>query len=294
MLFGFCIARITTCTMRLVWSTHLTNVSVAIAAQVFVSAGVLLLFIINLIFAQRILRASHPNWAWAKAVSVAFKLYYASIVAMLIALIAATVQSFFTLSHSIRKHDRDVQLVGATYFAVAAFLPIPMVLLRVLLPQKAEHVDKFGEGRFRTKIRVILFSSFLLSFGAAFRAGIAYVPRPQADPAWYDSKACFYIFNFTIEIIVVYLYAVVRVDRRFHIPDGARGPGSYSAGASAPSAIVRIKTEEEFYGDGIADANPGETGDLESGSRPVAATEGIEEEKSADIQGRTPAGSASA
>jgi hypothetical protein len=109
LLFGFCMARITTMTMRLVWCTYSTNIHIAIAAQIFVAAGVILLFIINLIFAQRIVRASHPHWAWAQWFSVAFKVYYASIIAMLVALIFCTVQSFYTLDYNIRRIDRDVQ-----------------------------------------------------------------------------------------------------------------------------------------------------------------------------------------
>ena len=254
MLFGFCMARITACVMRLVWSTHLTNVSIAIAAQVFVAAGVILLFVINLIFAQRILRASHPHWAWAKWFSWAFKLYYISIVVALAALITCTVQSFYTLSHNTRRIDRDVQLFGSTYFAVAAFLPIPLVFLRVILPKKQEHVEKFGEGRFRTKIRILLFSSVILTLGAAFRAGTAYLPRPRNDPAWYHSKVCFYLFDFTVEIIVVFLYVVLRVDKRFHVPNGSHAPGDYSGkniGSEGPerrtSWADRVMDEEQVF-----------------------------------------------
>lgn len=276
MLFGFCMARITACTMRLVWSTHSRNISIAIAAQVFVAAGVLLLFVVNLIFVQRILRASHPHWAWAKWLSVVFKVYYASIVVMLVALITCTVQSFYTLSHNTRRIDRDVQRVGTTYFAMAAFLPIPLVVLRVILPKKVEHVDKFGEGRFRTKIRVLLFSSFILTLGAAFRAGTSYVPRPRNNPAWYHSKACFYIFNFTIEIIVVALYAVIRVDKRFHIPNKAHGPGSYSAGQheepKKPGILDRVNSEEEVFDNAPEEGKDMEkSGDLEAGTAPVTA-----------------------
>ncbi|EKD20033.1 hypothetical protein MBM_01985 [Drepanopeziza brunnea f. sp. 'multigermtubi' MB_m1] len=263
LLFAFCMARIVTCTMRLVWTSNITNVSIAIAAQIFVAAGVILLFIINLIFTQRVLRASHPTWAWTKAFSLTFKLYYVSIVLMLIALIFCTVQSFYTLDSNIRRIDRDVQLVGSTYFAATAFLPLPLLALSFLLPRPG--VEKFGEGRFRTKIYILLFSSFILALGAAFRAGIAYVPRPRNDPAWYHSKACFYVFNFTIEIIVVALFAVIRVDKRFHVPDGSRGPGDYAgrkgrggnmwteeenvdASEHQRGFLDRINTEEETFG----------------------------------------------
>jgi hypothetical protein len=258
LIFGFCMARITTMTMRLVWASYPHNISVAIAAQIFVSAGVLILFIVNLIFAQRIVRASHPHWAWAKWFSIAFKLYYVSIVLMLIALISCTVQSFYTLNHNIRRIDRDVQLVGGTYFAVAAFLPIPLLFLRVIIPDRPP-IEKFGHGRFRSKIIILLFASVLLTLGAAFRAGINYVPRPSTKPAWYHSKECFYLFNFTIEIIVVALYAIVRVDKRFHIPDGSHGPGDYigisKSGAERRTSFAdRVLDEEQVFGGGSAEA----------------------------------------
>lgn len=134
MLFGFCMARIIACSIRLAWSTHPHNISVAIAAQIFVAIGVILILIINLIFAQRIVRASHPHFGWATWFSWAFKLYYVSIVLMITALVTCTVQSFYTLSNNTRRIDRDVELVGTTYFAVAALLPTLLVLLRVVIP----------------------------------------------------------------------------------------------------------------------------------------------------------------
>ena len=268
LIFGFCMARITTMTMRLVWASHPKNISVAIAAQIFVSAGVLILFIANLIFAQRIVRASHPHWAWAKWFSIAFKLYYVSIVLMLAALITCTVQSFYTLSHNTRRIAHDVQLVGGTYFAVAAFLPIPLMFLRIIIPDRPP-IEKFGHGRFRSKIFILLFSSILLTLGASFRAGVNYVPRPSNDPAWYDSKACFYIFNFTIEIIIVALYAILRIDKRFHIPDGSHGPGDYAgisgSGVERRSSFAdRVLDEEQVFGDGSAEALGKRRGDLET------------------------------
>jgi hypothetical protein len=272
MLFGFCMARTTACTMRLVWSTHQTNIAVGIAAQIFVSAGVILLFVVNLIFTQRVLRAYHPQWAWANWLSVTLKIYYASIIVMLITLIIGTVQSFYTLSENTRRIDHDIQLVGSTYFAVAAVMPIPLMTLRVILLKKAEHVDKFGEGRFRTKIRVLLFTSFILTLGAAFRAVTAYLPRPQDNPAWYHSKTCFYLFDFTIEIIVAYLYAVIRVDKRFHIPDGVYGPGAYSAGQKPKVGILdRVLAEEKVFDDEPAERADDKTSDLEAGTESATA-----------------------
>lgn len=241
LLFGFCMARIVTCIMRLVWTAHLTNINIAIAAQIFVSAGVLVLFIVNLIFTQRIIRATHPSLGWAKTFLWAYEALYACIILMLAAIITCTIQSFFTLSTNTRRIDRDVQLVVATSFATAAFLPIPLILISIIFPRNVR-IENFGTGRFRTKIFVLLFSSVILTLGAAFRAGIAYKPHPRDDPAWYDSKACFYLFNFTIEIIVVTLYAAIRVDKRFHVPNKSHGPGDFSRA----TLLTKAKQQQSF------------------------------------------------
>jgi len=74
------------------------------------------------------------------------------------------------------------------------------------------------------------------------------MPRPIANPAWYHSKACFYIFNFTIEWTVVALYALIRVDRRFIVPDGSSAPGHYSGRTE-----IVVLSEEEVFDDDKSD-----------------------------------------
>jgi hypothetical protein len=53
------------------------------------------------------------------------------------------------------------------------------------------------------------------------------------------------MFNFGVEILTVYLYAIMRVDRRFHIPDGARGPGSYERQQELSESSTNEKEVEE-------------------------------------------------
>lgn len=257
MMFGFCMARITTCVMRIVWTERLTSIPIAIAAQVFVAAGVVLLFVVNVIFAQRIIRASHPHSGWHPLFSKAFIMIYVLIVMTLIMLITAVVQSFYTLNKNTKRIDRDIQLYGQTFYTIVAFLPIPLVLGGLAIP-RTTRVEKFGSGRFRSKIYILLLSSALLTLGAAFRVGTNYkTPRPRNDPAWYHSKACFYIFNFTVEIIVVYLYVALRVDTRFYVPDGARRAGDYSRKnikadektTEEGEMMGRIMSEEEVFDD---------------------------------------------
>lgn len=272
-IFGFCMARISAMCLRIAWAKNPTNISLAIAAQVFVSAGVVLLFVINLLFTQRIIRAQHPHFGWHKALNIIGKLYIASIVVALIALIVCTVQSFYTLSKNTHRIDRDVQLFGSTYFAVSAFLPIPMLIIGLVIPRRVR-VDKFGSGHFRTKFYVLFCSAALLTLGSAFRTGIAYKPRPFSNPAWYHSKACFYLFNFTIEIIVVYLYILVRVDKRFHVPDKSHGPGDYSRAnlqkGTHEGPNGRANNEEEVFDEASGEHEGAdlEKGDLQSGRIP--------------------------
>ncbi|KAL9109508.1 MAG: hypothetical protein Q9227_005843 [Pyrenula ochraceoflavens] len=256
-LFGFCMARIATYTMRIVWACYPHNVNIGIAAQVLVVAGVILLYIINLIFAQRILRAAHPHFGWHKAVSRVFMLLYVLVIVMLLMVVPATVYSFFTLDQHRRNQMRDLQLTSSTYYMFVSFLPIPMIAFGLLLPRNTR-VEKFGQGRWRTKIRILLLSSTLLCLGAAYRTGTSFkTPRPIAHPPNYYSKAAFWCVNPGVEIIVVWLYIIVRVDRRFHVPNGSKGPGWYSgavteAGArekseGGHSSESRIIPEEELF-----------------------------------------------
>jgi len=268
-LFGFCMARTVTCVMRVVWLTRPTSVPIAIAANVFVNAGIVIIIIINLIFTLRILRAQHPDLGWHRTAKWVFGAYLASIVLNLAMLITSIVQQVYTLDRHIRDIDHDLQVVGATYNTVAAFLPIPLVALSALAPRtNGRPTEKFGSGRFRTKLNIILLSSALLTLGAAFRAGTSYVVRPRSDPAWYHSKACFYVFNFTLEVIVVFLYVTARVDRRFHVPDGSNGPGEYARGpvsAEKHGSMPHFTTEEEFL-DGAEDGDEQGSDRTEHGS----------------------------
>jgi len=228
MMFGFCMSRIVTMIMRIVWSVYPKNVRVAIAANIFVAAGIVLLFVVNLIFAQRILRASHPHFGWHPIVHYGFIAIYVTIVVTLIMLITAVIQSFYTLNGNTKRIDRDIQLYGQTFYAIISFLPIPLVIIGFIIPRK-QNPEKFGIGRWRHKISILLVSTVLLCLGASFRVGANYAggTRPASDPAGYQSKACFYLFNFTVEVAVITLYIVVRVDKRFHVPDGSHGAGDY-------------------------------------------------------------------
>jgi hypothetical protein len=244
MLFGLSIARITALTMRIVWATHTTNISVGMAATILTQAGVVVVFVANLFFTQRIVRAYHATVGWHKYSRLIFRFLVACVLACLIMVIICTVHMFYTLDATARAMDRKVQLTAGVFLAFLAFVPAPAVALAVLVPG-SRPVEKFGAGRLRSKVRLLLFTSLLLTLGAGFRVGTNFAPRAANDPAWYHHRACYYVLNYGIEIIVSALYAAVRFDRRFHIPNGAKGPGDYAAGKAAG---LQVDTEGERFG----------------------------------------------
>ena len=300
MIFGFCMSRIVTMIMRIVWAVYPRNGRIAIASNIFVAAGVVLLFIINILFAQRIVRASHPNSGWHPLFHYAFIILYVLIVLTLCAVITSVIQSPYTRNLNTKRIDRDIQLYGGTFYAVVSFLPILLVIGGLIIPRKTR-VEKFGTGRFRHKIAILILASFLLCAGATFRVAANYAggTRPRDDPARYQDKACFYIFNFTVEILVVYLYVLVRVDKRFFVPNGSHGPGDYSRKPIEESKDQResvegidVAPEEEIFDDkspeelARMDTERGRRSDLESG------TPSHEENKPEHVPATAPTGTA--
>ncbi|KAK5939138.1 hypothetical protein PMZ80_008441 [Knufia obscura] len=240
---GFCMARVVTTSLRLGWMYNLDNRGLAIAATIFVAAGVLLLFIINLIFAQRILRGLHPHLGWSKALSRVFLVLYILIPLLLIMVVTASTQSFFTTHRATAKADLNMQRGASTYFMFLAFLPIPIVIFALAYPKRNDP-DHFGQGHFWLKSGVVLTASILLTLGAAFRTGTIFIDWKQefaTNPPWYNAKWCFYFFNFTVELIVIVLYIALRIDLLFHVPNGSKGPYSYSRGKEAAEQEAEIR-----------------------------------------------------
>lgn len=251
LLFGFCMARIVALSIRIAWATHPKSVTIGIGAGIFTQTGVILLFVVNLLFSQRILRAYHPRFGWHPAVKWTYAILLGVVIVLLIMVISATVAMFLTLAPAARERDRAIQLFAGTCLAAVAFLPIPVVLASLLVPRKTR-VEKFGQGRFRTKVRLLLATATMLSLGAGFRVGAGFAAPPVSRPAWFDSKACFYVFNFGLEFLVVFAYAVTRFDRRLHVPNGSSAPGHYAGGLQKLTFSDCIDRESDLSG-GVAE-----------------------------------------
>lgn len=240
LLTGFSMARVATLVLRIAWSTRQHNIRLAIAANIFVSAGILIIYILNLVLAQRILRAMQPTIGWNPVLRVAYKVLYYSIGTVLVMVITSLVVSLYTLDLHTRSTCRDIQLAALTYLLIFTCLPLIHILIAIILPTPSD-AETFGIPNYqnmRTKILIITGSSLLCLLNAGFKAGVNWSPpRPARYPPWYDSKTCFYCFIFVVEICILALLTFSRMDRRFWIPNGSTGAGDYTR---------KVKPDEEL------------------------------------------------
>ncbi|KAL4888326.1 hypothetical protein BDV59DRAFT_188826 [Aspergillus ambiguus] len=228
LLFGFCMARITTLVLRIVWSTTPHNLSLAMAANIFVNAGILLVYIINVILSQRILRARQPHIGWNPVIRGAYKALYGLIIGALAMVITSVVISLKTTDPHTKVQCRDVQLAAITYLLVFTCIPLFHLAVAFSLPRAANE-ESFGQGSMTSKSLIVAISSCICVIIAGFKCGTTWSPlRLASNPAWYHSKACFYVFNFACEIMALSLLTFSRFDKRFYVPNGCNAPGDYT------------------------------------------------------------------
>ena len=233
-MFMFSVARVATLAVRVAWAADPRNAHLALAGTILVNAGVLVLYIINFLLAQRILRARRPSIGWHPALRVGFRAVYVLMAAALVMVIIATVVGAYSLNPHTRQVCRALQLTAATYFLLVAVLPVILLVVAALAPlHKGDMVETFGTGSMRAKAAVVAVTTTYCSVIAGFRAGAAWArPRSLSNPAWFHSKPAFYVFLFAFEIITLAILTSSRIDRLFHIPNGSKGPGDYTYGTS--------------------------------------------------------------
>jgi hypothetical protein len=226
-IFYFCLLRMVTVTLRIVWATKQTDVSIAIAAQIFVNAGILIIYVINLLLAHRILRSLQPKIGWHQSLNIGLGIIFGLIAIFLILIITFTVLSFYTFNQHIRNIARDIQKAATTYLLAITILPLVIILFGLILPRSTIPIP-FGHGSLQSKVIILIIGTCFCILIAGFRSGTTWEsPRPINQPAWYDDQECFYIFNLTFDILIIYLYAIARIDKRFHVPDGSGKAKSY-------------------------------------------------------------------
>ncbi|KAK3319632.1 hypothetical protein B0T19DRAFT_269813 [Cercophora scortea] len=253
LLVAFCALRITALAIRIAWATQLTNLNLAIAGNVFTLAGVVILYVVNLLLTRRLL-ADYARFGHHPATWRVFAFLIFCVASCLIMAVSATVDTFFTNKESVLRSARDVQLCASTILLALVIVPIPAVAALYFFHRREEAVAGGEETRFRARCRLIFITALLLTLEAGFRCGTAFDARPLGQAAWFHHKACLYCLNFLVELLVVYQIVFARLDGRFRGQERreARKEGMLAGtgdGTGRPGGLLhRVNMEWEIFG----------------------------------------------
>ncbi|PWN23278.1 hypothetical protein BCV69DRAFT_280887 [Microstroma glucosiphilum] len=232
--FGFTMSRITACVFRLVWATRPGDSDISLVASVFLNAGILLVYIMNNFFAWRMVRSAHPSFGWNPIVRKLNAILLWGCIALipLIVLIVLRVKEP-RVAH-IQRGATIMSRIAQTYFLVVAVSSA--FLLAYAMTRPGQPKDPFGRHSWNGKAVVLALGITFACIQSGFRTGTTWAQAPLAsNPAWWDSKAAFYCFNFAMDVCILFTYLVGRIDQRLHVPNGSNGPMSYSKSATETS-----------------------------------------------------------
>ncbi|KAH8770068.1 hypothetical protein F5883DRAFT_493659 [Diaporthe sp. PMI_573] len=227
LMFDFCMIRSVTCIFRITWVfTQLRGI--ILAAQIFFNGGAAVIFVVNIFFAQRIVRSMHPVVGWSKPFSLGTVILAISVPPVIILQIVS-ISVFFLSTDNPDRADTAMALLktGSSWNIWLVTFPFLTIFLACAIP--GPKPEKFGSGSLRVKTSLAMLGAALLATGATVRTYGTFNPRPKDSGDVLYSKAVFYVTQFSFEIIVVALYAFARIDLLFHVPNGSSGPGDYSA-----------------------------------------------------------------
>ncbi|KAF7192733.1 hypothetical protein HII31_05914 [Pseudocercospora fuligena] len=281
---GFCATRTIATSLRIDWAYQPRNIHLAMTAQIFVYAGVIILILSNLWWTVRIVRAQHPRIGWSKPITALIPIPIILSVAMIICLITSVCIMFYLPDPFNQLVARRIQQTGGAMFALWTLLPFPILLISCIAKAfrgKESYTDNFGDVKgglgipntVTLKVIVCTITGILLASGATFRAITNFLgPIPiEAETPWYFSKLCFYIFNFTVEFTVVAFWLLIRVDKIFNTPNGAKGPRSYGGQWQHPGDDGE-QTTRKLYKSNSGVFQPSED-DLEDWSKRRSSTQ---------------------
>ncbi|KAG8626084.1 hypothetical protein KVT40_006485 [Elsinoe batatas] len=226
----FSMMRVATCALRIAWAVHPHNIRLIIAAQIFTNAGILIVYLININFGQRLLRSLHPGIGWHAALHWGPLAVYVTVGLTFIMVIVTIILKFYTLDDYTLLVCADCQKVATVVLFAASVLSLVMLAAIVLLPRSRSGEQPFGTGSVQAKIVILAVSASLATLIAGFKCGVNFMPpRPVNDAPWYDLKPTYYCLLFVTEIMILALFAVTRIDERFYVPNGSSKVKSYAS-----------------------------------------------------------------
>lgn len=216
-------SRVIACALRIAITYNPQNLKVTIASTVFLNAGPVLVYLLNLALAHRIIQALYPRTR--RHASVFYLFMALSLLTVLIVgmVLTAIVQSFFKLNANTHRIDRDVQLAGLTYFAGVSFLPLPLAIYAILPKGRRGMLSYFGHHKPEANAIILAAGTLFICLGATYRCATIWswpVSFKNPEPE-YDNMGCFYVFYFTMDVLVIFLYGIGRIDQLFFVADVA-------------------------------------------------------------------------
>ncbi|RDA93843.1 hypothetical protein CP533_6393 [Ophiocordyceps camponoti-saundersi (nom. inval.)] len=232
LIVNFCVIRILTCVFRIAWVFSKLR-GIVLMAQILQSAGVVLVFIVNLFFTRRILCAMHPSVGWHPVFGKVFLFLVASIPAVVI-LNIVSLSFFFFSSDNFERHEMTEKLLifGGSWNLSLTMLPLVVIFVACAMP--GPPVEQFGQGTLIFKTSIFIFVAAMTAAGAAVRLAVALNPLGGLLKLSLFDRSVFYVTSFTFDILTVIIYAYFRVDLLFHVPDGSSKQGDFAAGVKRP------------------------------------------------------------
>ncbi|PHH60502.1 hypothetical protein CDD81_1592 [Ophiocordyceps australis] len=223
LLFDFCMVRVTTFIFRILWAL-VPLPGIILVANIFQNGGAVVVAAVNLIFAQRLVRAMHPRIGWGRIFSRYSLLLIWTCPGITVINIITISVNHFSVGKPTQLHvTESILKFGSCWNMMLVATPLLWVFAACAKPGPPP--DNFGQGDLSSKAALLVFSAATMTVGAAVRLTISVNTEV---PEYLLGKGTLYTTQFLLEIMTVALYAYFRVDLLFHIPNGASKPGDYS------------------------------------------------------------------
>lgn len=210
-LFLFALQRVPTYVLLVVGNFQSSEVAIAVAAGTLIEVGIVLLYLANLVYVAAVIRAGTGQHTWLKILQVA--LYITTVLAVVMAIVGVVVV-IFTADEEVLENCLYVRRAVAMFFLTLAIAPLGLLVAayfghrkRLFRVVRETWVD----------LAITAVAALLCMLVSGFRTGVIWqAPGFGPDLTWYQSRASFYALQMAPEILLMIMYMLVRVDKRFH------------------------------------------------------------------------------